>query len=106
MNLSGIAVAITPHAFETTIDRIAQLPGVEVFHRDPDSSRVIVVQEAENVDAEVEGLKQIKLVPGVVVAEMVYHYFAEDANLQDSPSPDSSTPEGIKDSVLRRLSPS
>ena len=86
MNLSGIAVSVQPDQFDDTLANIGDLPGVEVFHRDADNARCVVVQEAESVDAEVEGLKRIKSIPGVTVAELVYHYFAEDESLAPQPN--------------------
>ena len=103
MNLSGIAVSVQPRFYDDTVSRISELPGVEVYYQDPDGARLVVVQEACNVDAEVEGLKRIKSVHGVVVAELVYHYFADDPALDDSRSPDSDTAGTISESVLRRL---
>lgn len=103
MNLSGIAVSVQPRLFDDTVSRISELPGVDVHYQDPDSARLVVVQEACNVDAEVEGLKRIKSIHGVVVAELVYHYFADDPTLDNSRSPDSDTACTISESVLRRL---
>ena len=81
MNLSGIAITVQLHAFDETIAQLEQLPGVDVYHCDRASARIVVVQEAASVEAEVAGLKRIKEVPGVIVAELVYHYFADDPSL-------------------------
>ena len=81
MNLSGIAITVQSHVFDETVEQLGQLPGVDVYHRDAASARVVVVQEAADVDAEVAGLKRIKAVPGVLVAELVYHYFADDPSI-------------------------
>ena len=105
MNLSGIAVSVKPGVFDDTVTRIGELPGVEIFHLDPASARLVVVQEAVSVDAEVEGLKRIKSVPGVAVAELVYHYFGEDASITEQASEASGDDAGISASILRRLNP-
>lgn len=105
MNLSGIAVSLKPQSFNDTLDRLEELPGVEIHYQDPTSARVVVVQEADGVDAEVEGLKRIKSVPGVVVAELVYHYFADDQSITNQSSQGLDADTGISDSVLRRLNP-
>lgn len=97
MNLSGIAVSVQPEQFDEIVSNINDLPGVDVFHRDADSARIVVVQEAESIDAEVEGLKRIKSIPGVMVAELVYHYFAEDESLAQQPSPDPDAAGGISE---------
>ncbi len=105
MNLSGIAVTVNSPAIEDTLARLDCLPGVEVHYKDASSGRIIVVQEAETVDAEVEGLKHIKAIPGVIVAEMVYHYFADDPTIQSPTFPADDTSSGISDTVLQRLNP-
>jgi nitrate reductase NapD len=105
MNLSGIAVSVRPQSFDDTVDRLAALPGIEIHYQDSDSARIVVVQEAESIDAEVAGLKQIKSVPGVVVAELVYHYFAEDDGIENQTPADLDETTGISQSVLQRLNP-
>ncbi|MBK6336719.1 MAG: chaperone NapD [Betaproteobacteria bacterium] len=59
--------------------------GVEVHHTDAATSRVVVVQEAPTIEDEVDGLRRIQALPGVVAAEMVYHYFADDPSLAGTP---------------------
>lgn len=105
MNLSGIAVSLRPSLFAEAAEQIGLLPGVEIHHRDPASHRLVVVQEAASVDAEVEGLKRIKSIPGVIVAELVYHYFAEDESLNQQPPRALDADAEISESVLRRLNP-
>lgn len=106
MNLSGILVVATPPHLAAVTAELAALPGVEVHHTDPPSGRIIVVQEAESIDDEVAGLKRIKQLPHVVMAEMAYHYFAEDpqnypperVQALDRPSvPDYLTPDNLTD---------
>lgn len=70
---SGIVV-------KTTADRLAQvaaalnaLPGVEVRESDPLRSRLIVVQAARSIDGEVEGMRRMRALPGVVDASLVFH---------------------------------
>jgi nitrate reductase NapD len=81
MNLSGILVVVPPGYLDATMVALASLPGVEVHHHDAASGRIIVTQEGNSVDAEVEGLKRIKALPRVLVAEMVYHYFEDDTGI-------------------------
>lgn len=104
MNLSGIAVSVRPDSFDDTVGQLEGLAGVEIHYQDPDSARVVIVQEAEDVDAEVEGLKRIKSVPGVVVAELVYHYFADDNQEYQTPA-DFDSASGISKTILQRLNP-
>src|SRR5512139_3771446 len=81
MNLSGILVRALPAQVDDVVARLRALPGVDVHEVDVPTGRVVVVQEAPTVDDEVAGLARIKSVPGVIAADMVYHYFAEDPAL-------------------------
>jgi nitrate reductase NapD len=81
MNLSGILVRALPPHVDDVVARLRALPGVDVHEVDVPTGRVVVVQEAPTVDDEVAGLARIKSVPGVIAADMVYHYFAEDPAL-------------------------
>jgi len=78
MNLSGILIISTTPKIDALIETLNAIPDVEVHHIDRDNNKLIVVQEAASVRNEVDGLKKIKKLPGVVLAEMVYHYLAED----------------------------
>ena len=77
MNISGILVVVSPSDFETGVLALNSLPQVQVHHTDAETGRIVVTQEAETVDDEVEGLKRIKALPAVAMAEMVYHYLDE-----------------------------
>jgi nitrate reductase NapD len=78
MNLSGILVVADRNRQAEVISSLDALPGVGVHQIDEPSGRLIAVQEAADIYAEVEGLRRIKALPHVVMAEMVYHYIAED----------------------------
>lgn len=83
MNLSGILVVARPERLSTVIPELNALPGVEVHQVDEATGRIVVVQEAPDILAEIEGLKRIKALPHVVMAEMVYHYLADDQQVYD-----------------------
>lgn len=80
MNLSGILVVADRARQADVVAALNALPGVGIHHVDAPTGRIIAVQEAEDIHAEVEGLRRIKAVPHVIMAEMVYHYLAEDDN--------------------------
>jgi nitrate reductase NapD len=88
MNISGILVVVPPEHTRATIDRLQALPGIDVHHTDAASGRIVITQEAENITAEIDGLKRIRALPDIILAEMSYHYFGEDAE-----SPDTIPPE-------------
>ena len=77
MNLSGILVMAKPENLPGVVADLAALPGVEVHQQDP-AGRVVVVLEADSVRAETDGLRRIQKLPGVLMAEMVVHYFEDD----------------------------
>ncbi len=95
MNLSGILVVTRPQRLEALVSTLNALPGVAVHHSDPQTGRIVVVQEADSVDAEVAGLRRIQSLPGVALAEMVYHYFGDDVQLRE--------PEADPETVCARL---
>ena len=88
MNLSGILIITTPSEIDTLVETLNAMPDVEVHHIDRDNSKLIVVQEAESVHNEVDGLKKIKKLPGIVLAEMVYHYLADGESITPEEIPD------------------
>lgn len=58
------------------------LPGIAVHHADPATGKIVITQEAASTSAEVEGLKRIKALNEVLMAEMIYHYFEDDETLE------------------------
>ncbi|MCB1736952.1 MAG: chaperone NapD [Gammaproteobacteria bacterium] len=95
MNLSAILVLLRVDRFAQGVAMLAEQPGIEVHHQEPATGRVILVQEAPSVHEEVDGLKAIKALPGVIFAELVYHYFEEDTNLQARPPADLDSYQGL-----------
>lgn len=100
MNLSGILVIVPTATIDEGIARLQALPGVEVYHHDPESGRIVIVQEAKTIDDEVKGLKRIKSLPQVILAEMVYHYFAEDDQLVTKIPQELDDLEGLQHGVV------
>lgn len=92
MNLSGIAVIATPPTVEEVAERLTALPGVQVAQLDREGGRLVLVQEAASVGEEVAGFRAIQRTPGVVSADLVCHFFGDQA-----------TPEPQLDAVLARL---
>jgi periplasmic nitrate reductase NapD len=93
VNLSGIVVTAAEGRLDEVVTGLRGLEGVEVRQTDPATGRAVVVQEAASVEAEVAGLVRIKALPGIVAAEMVYHYFAEDPALAGASAAPAHTSE-------------
>ena len=84
MNLSAILVVTAPAGVDACIALLDSQPGISVHHSDPVTGKIMLTQEAESIDAEIEGLKRIKALPGVSMAEMISHYFEDDESLETS----------------------
>ena len=84
MNISGILVVVAPQWTESTCASLSALPGIEVHHVEATNGRIVITQEATSISAEIEGLKRIRALPGIILAEMSYHNFEEDGELLDN----------------------
>ncbi|HET9024846.1 MAG TPA: chaperone NapD [Burkholderiaceae bacterium] len=78
MNISGIVVTTAPASVPDVAVGLAALPCVEVAQVDAAGGRIVVVQERASVADEMEGLRAIQRVPGVVSADLVVHYFGDE----------------------------
>lgn len=79
MNISGILVVVAADKVDSTVETLNSLEGIDVHHIDQPSGRIIITQEAGSIHDEIDGLKRIRALPGIVLAEMSYHSFEEDA---------------------------
>ncbi len=79
MNLSGILVVAAVEHIDKVLAQLRELSGVEVHEVDHAGGRIVVVQEAQDVDAEVAGFMRIRTLPHVLAADLVCHYFGEQA---------------------------
>lgn len=74
MHYSGILVITDPGRMNDCAGQIEDLAGVEVRHRYPDEDRMILVQESDSVEEQEQGLREIRAIPGVQLADLVYHH--------------------------------
>ena len=81
MNLSSILVFTSPNNLSTLNTNLCALPGIEVHYQCHDTGRAVVIQEARNDEAEMDGLQRIKELPHVMAAEMFYHYVDDGSTL-------------------------
>ena len=84
MNISGILVTAKPEHVAEVARSLEALPGMAVSQTDATSGKLVVVQEAASVGAEVEGFKRIRTLPHVIAVDLVQHYFEHDAELIDA----------------------
>ena len=95
MNVSGILVVVPPERLAMATEELSRLDGIDVHHCDAASGRIVVTQEAETIHAEVDGLKRIKALPYVILAEMAYHCFEEDSDITGAIPPELDELEGV-----------
>ena len=84
MNISGILVIVAPQRVESMVDQLKEMDGIDVHHIEAATGRIVITQEAEHISDEVDGLKRIRTLPGIILAEMSYHNFEEDSELLDA----------------------
>lgn len=78
MSVSGILVRTRSDRMSRLATSLGELPGVRVHQQDPENGRLVVTLEAGSVDEEIEGLRRIQKMPGVISADLVYHWLPED----------------------------
>ncbi len=84
MNISGILVIVSPQRVDSMVDQLNGMDGIDVHHIEAATGRIVITQEAEHISDEVDGLKRIRALPGIILAEMSYHNFEEDKELVDA----------------------
>ena len=84
MNISGILVIVSPQRVESMVDHLNSLDGIDVHHIEAATGRIVITQEAKTIHDEVDGLKRIRALPGIILAEMSYHNFEDDNELIDA----------------------
>ena len=73
-SVSGLCVTARPENLAAVEKMLNERPGIEVHARDPESGRLIAVQECSTVREHQESLRELQSLPGVLTADMVVHY--------------------------------
>jgi nitrate reductase NapD len=94
VNISGILIITSPEHSGDVIERLKSMTGIDVHYVDAATGRIVITQEAASISAEVDGLKRIRALPHIILAEMSCHYFEEDRELMDA------IPAELDDEVL------
>ncbi len=79
MNISSIVVCVNLKHEEQIISQLNKIEFCE-YHLSSGDGRLIVTLEGESVNDEIQSLTKIKQIPGVISAEMVYSYAADELN--------------------------
>ena len=81
MNISGILVVVSTVRVDAMVTQLNQMDGIDVHHIDAATGRIVITQEADTISDEVDGLKRIRALPSIILAEMSYHNFEDDTEL-------------------------
>ena len=73
-SVSGLCITARPERMAAVEVMLNERPGLEVHARDPQSGRLIAVQECTTVEEHQQRLRELQTLPGVLTAELVLHY--------------------------------
>jgi len=97
MNISGILVQTRPERVEGLVEEIKTSEICE-YHQHDELGRIIVTLEEENTEKEIEQLKKLQKMQGVIAADMIYSYSEEELDqLRDDIDQGGNIPEWLND---------
>ncbi len=73
-SIAGVVVRTRPDDLSQVAARLAGFPGVDVHHLEASTGRIVITLETAHPDEEQDRLERVRQAPGVVSAELVYHY--------------------------------
>ena len=77
MNISAILVATTPEYLEQLKVEIDAIEWAEVHHVE-EQGRMIITIEGKDLDEDLERIKFLNTLPGVITASMIQYYFEDE----------------------------
>lgn len=81
MPISGVVISCQPDKADSAEDLIKKIADVQIHHRLENGS-LIAVLESNSVDDEVDLVKEIMEIDGVVDVRLAYHNFEDLEELQ------------------------
>ncbi len=73
-SIAGVVVRSQVDDLARVAARLARLPGVDVHHIEASTGRVVITLEADQEDHDEAQLERVRREPGVLSAELIYHY--------------------------------
>ena len=73
-SVAGLCVTAKPDELERVEATLGARPELEVYARDPQHGKLVVVQECSTIRDHRRNLEQIQALPGVLTADLVVHY--------------------------------
>lgn len=86
MHYSGLLVTCKPDDLDACVKDLARMSGVDVYATEEETGRIVVVVDTDSVAAQESTFAGIQNLPRVIAAELVYHYFGEEAAQADPES--------------------
>ena len=77
MHYSGVVISAAMDRFAACTRSLEDLPGVEVHLQYPEQGKIVAVLETATVADQEDRFRRILAVPGVLAAELTYHYAEE-----------------------------
>jgi nitrate reductase NapAB chaperone NapD len=85
VHFSGLLILTKPGSVQTCADELSSCAGFDVYAVDADTGRIVAVLETETVEEQESGLRWAQTRPHVISAELVYHYFGDADDLENTP---------------------
>jgi nitrate reductase NapAB chaperone NapD len=83
MHYSGIFVRALPSDLQLCADEIDTCEGVDVYLTDPSTSSLVAVIETATLADQQITFRQVRDLPSVVAADLVYHHFEDAAPIEE-----------------------
>jgi nitrate reductase NapD len=92
-SIAGVVVRSRAVDLPQVAARLARFPGVDVHHIEVSTGRVVITIEADQQDHDEAQLERVRREPGVLSAELIYHYV-------EPPVPDVGQPDRSNQGAL------
>jgi periplasmic nitrate reductase NapD len=96
MNISSVVVKTKKENLEAVMQAIKECDFCE-YHLHNEKGLIVVTIEGEGVEEEIRSLKQLKAIPNVISAEMIYSYAEDELEAERSKLLKSGVPEWLND---------
>lgn len=85
MHTSGVVVVPSAGRCAACREALEKIPGVEIAVEDRDTDRLVAILETESLQEQENLLRDLQAMPDIVMAELVCHYFGDEAEAATAP---------------------
>lgn len=79
MNISGLVIMTVPKKTKQVVEKLKDIEGLEI-HRVLEDGKIVAVLERESTGEEVNTVRNMYDIDGVITATMAYHHFEEEVD--------------------------